>query len=162
MMFVVGEGALLGLLLFPRPPHWVASCPLCGHLPRGMEKRRSRAAPPGTSKLAIGRPTDRQDPGTGLGLGLGLGPTAAVTDSAGDSARLSSREDKIFCRTTYAMLVLQETPAGFALFSVADKKIKEADKVRRGLHPNRGAFMARSRCLAGIRAFRACAGTRSN
>jgi len=28
------------------------------------------------------------------------------------------------------MLVLQETPAGFALFNVDDKKVKKAEKVR--------------------------------
>lgn len=38
---------------------------------------------------------------------------------------------KIISSQSLTMLVLQETPAGFALFSVADKKIQQAEKVRR-------------------------------
>ena len=78
--------------------------------------------------------TDIQDPG----MALRSRPVSAMHVILPVTIALSSRQScfedkKIFCRATYAMLVLQETPAGFALFSVADKKIKQADKVRRAV-----------------------------
>ena len=67
---------------------------------------------------------------------------------------LSDRAEK---NIPNAMLVLQETPAGFALFSVADKKIQQADKVRRAVQRESESLgmRARSRCRPGLRRFRA-------